>query len=136
MGALRAFFRDHRRLVVVLTAMALAMKALVPAGYMIQASPRVLSVLICADASGVGHLRRMTILLNRDGGGSVDQHGKSDSTCPFTALSMATLGGADAPLLILALAFILVRAFAPSPPPTANRLRHDRPPLRGPPFMT
>ena len=48
-------------------------------------------------------------------------------------LAMAALGGADAPLLALALAFILVVALLTAMPPPALRL-HLRPPQRGPPL--
>jgi hypothetical protein len=52
MELLRAFFRDHRRLAALLVALALCVKALVPAGYMPGAHGKVLTVEICADASG------------------------------------------------------------------------------------
>ena len=41
--------REHRRLAAILVALALCMKALVPAGFMIGASARLITVEICAD---------------------------------------------------------------------------------------
>jgi len=135
MGALRSFLHDHRRLVAVLAAMVLAMKALVPVGYMISPSSRSLTVQICADASGGSYTRQLTIPLDRNGNENADQHGKTNGVCPYSALSMTSLAGADAPLLILALAFILARAFAPARRPHFGQIRRDRPPLRGPPLL-
>jgi hypothetical protein len=135
MGALRAFLRDHRQFVIVLTAMALAMKLLIPAGYMVGASAQVLTVRICTDASDAGYVKQITIPVSSKTGGNSDEHGKSDGACPYSVMSMASLGGADATLLVLALAFILTRAFAPTYFSPLVRSRHDRPPLRGPPFM-
>ena len=135
MGALRYFTRDHRRLVVVLTAMALAMRVLVPAGYMVAEQSRVLTVSICTDASNAGHVKQMTISVNGKPSGSSDERSKSDGPCPYSALSMASPGGVDAPLLVLALAFILAASFAPSHFPSISKIRRDRPPLRGPPSL-
>jgi hypothetical protein len=135
MEALRAFLRDHRQLVLILTATALAMKMLIPAGYMVDASPRVLTVRICADASEAGYVKQITIPVSGKAGGNSDEHGKPDGACPYSVMSMASLGGADVPLLLLALAFILALGFAPFHIPPRVRSRHDRPPLRGPPFL-
>lgn len=133
MTTLRAFLHTHRRLAVLLLALALVMKALIPAGYMLGQHAKVLTVEICADASGAKVMRDIVIPQHGKPGETRGSQAKSDGTCAFSALSMASLGGADPALLALALAFILALGFAP--PATAPRRRIDRlrPPLRGPP---
>jgi hypothetical protein len=131
MDSLRAFFRDHRRLAALVVAVALAMKALVPGGYMLAPQGKVLTIAICADASG-GQLTRQ-IVLPTDG--KSGEHAKAENTCPYAALGMAALTGADAPLLALALAFILALGFAPVRPAFRASPSFLRPPLRGPPAL-
>jgi|KBSSwiStaDraftv2_1062776.scaffolds.fasta_scaffold625632_2 hypothetical protein len=136
MRALRSFLHDHRRIVAVLAAMALAMKALVAVGYMISPASRSLTVQICADASGRSYSKQLTVPFDQNGNERANQHGKADGVCPYSGVSMTSLAGADAPLLILALAFIVARALAPTRWPPLAKIHHDRPPLRGPPFPT
>lgn len=130
MGILRAFLLARRRSAMLLLALALCMKALVPAGYMVAAETRLLSVVICADASAGPVTKQIAIPMDRKHSGA--QH-KADGACAFTALGHATLGSADAALMALVLAFILALGFAAAAP---LRLAHNqtlRPPLRGPP---
>ena len=129
MHALRTFLRDHRRLAGLIVALALAMKALVPAGYMLGEQAKVLTVSICADASGGATTKQIVVPHS----GKQDEVGKSSTACPYAALGMASLPGADAALLALALTFILALGFAPVPLPRVVRGHHLRPPLRGPP---
>ena len=132
MNALRLFLRDHSRLVLLLLAMALAMKALVPSGYMIGSQSKVLTISICADTQGGSYTTQ--VVLPHGGEQSGDsQHAKDGQACPFSALAMASLAGADSVLLSLALAFILALGFAAALPPPPHRVSHLRPPLRGPP---
>lgn len=135
MQQLRILLSHNRALAVLVLALALAMKALVPAGYMAAPGAKFLSVAICADSSGGDQLKKIAIPMKGDPAGSPSDHGKPAVTCAFAALSMAALGGADAPLLALALAFILAIALLTAAPPPALRL-HLRPPLRGPPLHT
>jgi hypothetical protein len=129
MHALRTFLRTRRRLAVAIVALALAMKALVPGGYMIGQQGMVLTVGICADASGAKMTRQIVLPQS----GQADGHAKGDGSCPYAALGMAALTGADAVLLAIALGFILALGFLPvRASPRAGR-PHLRPPLRGPP---
>jgi hypothetical protein len=134
-SALHIFLSDRRHIATILAAMALAIRAIVPAGYMMGEQSRVLTVFVCADASDPGHVRQITIPVSGKTGGNSEEHGKPDGACPYSVMSMASLGGADAPLLVLALAFILALGFAPFQFPPLVGSRHDRPPLRGPPFL-
>ena len=134
MHALRAFFRTNRRLALALVALALVIKALVPAGYMLGGplgdGARVLTVAICADASG--ELATKQIAVPSDGKSG---HAKAEGTCAWGMLAMAALGGADLVLLALALAFILALGLAPSRPAARAQRTSLRPPLRGPPAL-
>ena len=129
MPALRAFLRTHRRLALGLIALALAMKALVPAGYMVAAKAHVLTVEICADTQG----RHLTQQIVVPGESKPADHAKTDGHCGWTSLASTALGGAELALLALALAFILLLGMAPVAPIREPRSQHLRPPLRGPP---
>lgn len=126
--------REHRRLAAILVALALCMKALVPAGYMVGASAKLITVEICADASGGKLTRQIAIPLEGGTGGGQSDHGKSDATCAWTALAEAAHAGADAELLVLALAFILALGFLRQAAEPVRRCCHIRPPSRGPPL--
>lgn len=139
MGSFRALIRDRRWLAMVLVV--LALKALVPGGYMPGAgdtartdgAARVLAVTICADALG-GSLTRNIVVPASDKSGEHPAHsGKAAAPCAFGALAMASLPGADALLLAAALAFVLALGFAPPAAPRLARPAHVLPPLRGPP---
>lgn len=132
MDALRLFLRDHSRLAVLLLAMALATKALVPTGYMIGSQSKVLTISICADTEGGSYTTQVVLPHGGERSGDT-QHVKDGQACPFSALAMASLAGADLILLGLALAFILALGFAAAPPPRPRRVPYLRPPLRGPP---
>ena len=132
MHAFRAFLRSHRQLAALLIAAALCMKALIPAGYMIGADARVLTVQICADS--LGHAVTKQIAIPQKGHTS-DKQSQMDGTCAFTSLGHATLGGADPIQLAIALVFILALGFAPLVTPAPRPISHLRPPLRGPPAL-
>jgi hypothetical protein len=134
MMGLRAILLGRKRLALLLIAVALAMKALVPGGYMLGAHDQVLTISICADSSGTQQTRQ--IVVPREGGekDTVSQHAKS-GPCAFSALGMAGLTGADPVLLALALAAILAIGLAPRTSPTLQPRAHLRPPLRGPPLL-
>jgi len=132
MTALRAFFLHHRRMAALLIALALAMKALVPAGFMLGGDTHVLTVQICADALGQQITQKIVLPSSHSG----EEKARSDSPCHFTALGHAMLGGADPVLLALALVFILALGFAPVLAPAPRRIAFLRPPLRGPPPLS
>jgi hypothetical protein len=129
MHRLRAFFLHHRRLAALLVALALVMKALVPAGYMLGTDTRVLTVQICADS--VGHMvtKQITVGQKTKGGQ------KADAPCAFAAYGQAMMGGTDPIQLALALLFVLALGFAPIVPVARRAIAYQRPPLRGPPAL-
>ena len=135
MGTLRAFFRDHRNMALCLVLLALCMKALVPGGFMFGEQGKMLTIEICADASGMHQSKQISVPMDGKSGQSQDVHGKAVSACPYSALSMALLAGADMVLLATALAFIIALGFLPMPARPFARASYLRPPLRGPPAL-
>lgn len=134
MYLIRIWLREHRALAAFLAVLALSVKMTLPQGYMFaETSTKVISVQMCFD--GLSH-ETVNLVIPMAGKTSTDdqrRQGKSADHCPFTALSFGSLVGADAPLLAIALAFILALGFAP-----IRRVPHEvstylRPPLRGPP---
>ena len=96
---------------------------------------KVLTVQVCADSIGQHLTTQIVIPPSGVPSGHHGDQGKGEGTCTFSALSMASLAGADAALLVLALAFILALGFAPQAPPLRERPAYLRPPLRGPPLF-
>ena len=116
--------------------MALAMKALVPAGYMVASGTRTLSIQICADSVG----QRMTkqIAVADTGANHATDTAKSDmakQACPYGGHSAPVLGGTDPWLLAAALAFIIALGVAPVAIPRPRRAGFLLPPACGPPVI-
>lgn len=134
MTRLRALIHAHARFALVLLALALVVKAVVPAGFMIApAAERFLTVTICSDATGLA--QQMKIALPSKDAGKSDRAETSAKSqhCAFAGLGHAALGGADPLLLAAAIAFILLIGLAPLAALPARALPFLRPPLRGPP---
>lgn len=135
MGSFRTFLRSNRRLAALLVALALAMKALVPAGYMLAQQTTVLSVTICADGQGKRIAHEITVPKRAGHADDVGDQGKGGGTCSWSSLATGGLGNAAPELLALALAFILALGFLPAAPPASRSLSRLRPPLRAPPLL-
>jgi len=131
MGQLRVFLHRHRTLAALLLALALCVKAIVPAGYMPGGGARFITVSICADASGGAVTRQIAIPAKGDAG---QDHARAKGLCAFAGLASAALGGSDIALLAAALAFIIALGFATRPVPAPRGAARLRPPLRGPPL--
>jgi len=132
MGALRTFLLRYRAMAFAMLALALAMKAIVPAGTMIGTESKVLTIRICDDAQiSLGAPARDVVIPMK--GEPTGKHGKVDGTCAFSTLSFAGLAGADPIQLALALLFILATCFAALALPAPRHTARLRPPLRGPP---
>lgn len=133
MARWRTLLHAHARLAMLLVVLALLVKALLPAGYMLAPSSKSFTITICADGSGEMQTRTVTVpVQNGDPGGKVD-HAQSGKGCAYSALSIASTAGADMPLLALAFAFILLIGLAPAHRRSIANPHHLRPPLRGPP---
>jgi len=137
MNSFRALSRRNGQLALVLLVLALAVKALVPAGFMISATgDRFMSVTICADASGAPRQMQIAIPGKDDGGSGHSKAADKGQPCAFSGLGHAALGGADPVLLASALAFILLMGFALRPAVPLRDIHFLRPPLRGPPSLS
>lgn len=135
MGSLRAFFRGHRTLALGLVLLALCMKVLLPGGFMLGSQGKLLTIEICGDASGTHQTKQISVPMDGKSGNDQNEPGKDGSACPYSALSMTTLAGADMLLLTTALAFIMALGFLPMPARPVARAPYIRPPLRGPPAL-
>jgi hypothetical protein len=130
-ASLRALTRSRPRLALWLIALALAVKALVPAGYMIAADkPLTLTLTVCSAQMG----ETMTVTLPMKAGHS-DKAMASDGGCAFSSLGHATAPGTDPLLLVAAIAFVLALGTAPRLLPALARRIYLQPPLRGPPAL-
>lgn len=135
MQPLRALIRDHRYFALALLVLAFCIKAAIPSGFMVSASPdTVLTVTICSDASD--GLKTMQMVIPAKERGSDHHEGKKKGEhCAFSGLAKVAVGGADAFLLALAVAFIFVLGRAPVRRLPCRQFSHLRPPLRGPPAV-
>lgn len=141
MNALRHILAQRSHAFLIAGLIALAVRALVPAGYMPDAQPKadgdiiVLSAKVC-NASGI--TRTIDIAIAREDAGDTDQgapvsHDSVQQTCAFSALAFAALGAPDAELA----APVALHTTHDAGPLVAARVAHPaylRPPLRGPPL--
>jgi hypothetical protein len=133
MQPLRALIRDNRRLALALLVMGFCLKALIPAGFMVTSSPdRVLTISICSDTTGSDEQLRIVIPGKDHTGGQSDTAQKGEP-CAFGGVAHAAISGADAILLALAFAVILILGLAPTARIPFREVLYLRPPLRGPP---
>ena len=123
----------HARLAMLLVVLALLVKALFPAGYMLTPSSKSFTVTVCADGSGEMQARTVTVPVQNGGHDGAADQAQSGKGCAYSALSIASTAVADMPLLVLALAFILLVGLAHAPQLSVANPHHLRPPLRGPP---
>ena len=130
---LRALLLCHRALAILVVALALCLKAMVPAGYMVQQGAKVLTVAMCMDSTGQAMTRTIVLPVKGLPGESAAKHAEAGKACAWSSLAMVSLAGADIALLALALAFILALGLAPAPLRLVRRAHYLRPPLRGPP---
>jgi hypothetical protein len=135
--AFRRVLIGHYRLAAMLVAIALLMKLVVPAGYMVSGEHGRFQVMLC---SGVAP-RAMTLdVMAQHAGmthhGPAKQHeqgSKAEMPCAFAGLALHAIGGADPILLAVALAFVAALALCPTLPVAPRARAYVRPPLRGPP---
>ena len=126
----RRFILDRPRLAAALIALALAMKLLVPTGFMPVTGPGQIMVLVCTEF-GPKH-----VAIEVPGvPAKPDDGAKMDQPCAFAGLGLAWLPGADPVLLAGALAFILALGCVAAVVPRLERIPYLRPPLRGPPLI-
>lgn len=121
----------QRRLAVLLCVATLALKLLVPTGFMIGSQHGRITIELC---SGVQPPTTAMAGMHGDmpDHGKQD-HGKAEMPCAFSGLSAASLGAVDPIQLAVLIAFIMAIGVSPAVLPAVARRSYLRPPLRGPP---
>ncbi|QTD56089.1 DUF2946 family protein [Parasphingorhabdus cellanae] len=116
---------------VALFTLALAMKALVPHGYMISADSQTMTVKIC---NGVGDTEStVTIPMGTDGSDHDNGSNMTGKACSSSSVSQSAMTVTDPVQLAIALGFILLAGLLVRTAMPSERLTRLRPPLRGPP---
>lgn len=142
MGIWRAFLFRQPRVAVVIIAVAMFAKALVPQGYMVMPSNGAITVSLCfgqgsqmvaldlgKEADGVRYAD------GAKGGGDHEDGKNAHPPCAFSGLSMAAALGAAPALLGLAIAYIMALGLLPVVPRAQHAPSRLRPPLRAPPVL-
>ena len=133
MTSLRRLLLDHRTLALWLAALALAVRLLVPAGFMVG---RVDGRPVLQVCSGYGPVAPMAMAHgghHGSGGHREADHPATDMPCPYGALAQAATTPVDPALLVFAIAIAMPLAARTKPRPALRDRAHLRPPLRGPP---
>lgn len=136
MMRMRSWMRAHGWLAMMIVVMALCLRAFIPQGMMIGSASTLLTVQICSDGSSTDTVQ-IAVPRNTAGDGAGGDHdgrsGDHATPCAFSSLAMDALGGADALVLAVAIAFVMALGFAPVTSVLRAPLSYLRPPLRGPP---
>jgi len=131
MSGIRAFLRDRKGVIVLLLALTLALRALLPTGYMANSSPNGLTIELCSGVAG------KTVTLALPGAPKQDHGDKSGAAmpCAFSALGFDGAAAVDPVLLTLAIAFVLATGWRFLSRFAASRREPLRPPSHGPPSI-
>ena len=116
----------------------MALRLVIPTGYMVSNDHGRVAITLCSgvvaqqpsmtmDMPGMDHAMPEH--------GRSKEHGKTEMPCAFSSLSAQVLAGADAVLLIAALALVAAMALHAVPRPRIPATPYLRPPLRGPPLF-
>jgi hypothetical protein len=132
---MRAITFQQRPLVMVILALALFVRAVIPAGYMVAPSSLKLTVQVCADGVSGQTTVQIEVPLSKGGQRDKSDHGQKNGPCAFSALSMASMAQDHRPLSIVALATIVATIITNGAPHLQQQAHHLRPPLRGPPLF-
>jgi hypothetical protein len=135
MASFRILILDHRKIALVLLTLALCVKALVPAGFMVERKAMVLTLSICADGFGARMTQQMVIPMKSDPASHQGDQSKRDGSCGFTSLGFGALAAVDPALLAVALLFILALGFASVAERRLVAPRRLLPPGHGPPLF-
>ncbi|RZM31566.1 MAG: hypothetical protein EOP67_32340 [Sphingomonas sp.] len=138
MSLVRALFRLHPSLAGLLIAVALAVKMLVPTGYMPVADATGIKLQLCPGAMATAEApAAMAHHAMATPSADHREHmpaSKAEMPCAFAGLAAPVLAAVDAILLAVAVAYVAavaVRTASRTAPPMLSRLR---PPLRAPPL--
>lgn len=117
----------------VLFMLALAMKALVPNGYMVSADSQTITIKICnglGDAEQTIDIPMNTNTNDHDSGSNM-----TSEACSSSSVSQSTMTTIDPVQLSLALSFIMLIGLVVQTAILSGRSPRLRPPLRGPPLF-
>ncbi|HEX8446801.1 MAG TPA: hypothetical protein VF649_09315 [Sphingomonas sp.] len=135
--AIRRLFPHRPMLSAGIILLALLMKLLVPAGYMVGGSAGAVRIVPCSGLAPAGPIAPTTMSVMTMPGMAhhpdAPDHARPDMPCAFAALTAPSLAGADPVLLAGAIAFIVMAAAPQITPRTWTVPAFLRPPLRGPP---
>ena len=144
MAILRRLILTHKAAALLAIAIALAMKAIVPAGFMPMLVEGRVVIALCPGSSPAVTMAHPAAMAHHEmpavqhGGPSkpdTPQHDNKPQPCAFAGLTAPSLAGADPVVLAGAIAFVLalgVQIVVALPTIRPARLR---PPLRGPPVI-
>jgi hypothetical protein len=132
MDRIRQYFNTRPSVAVLLIALALAMKVLVPAGYMLAPSSKFLTVLVCSGTNMDPVTIKVPMAPTAPDTGESETADKT--VCAFSGLGHAGLAATDPVLLAAAILFILALGLLPVRPVLRAIPAYLRPPLRGPPL--
>ncbi|MBD8617586.1 hypothetical protein IFT67_01470 [Sphingomonas sp. CFBP 13728] len=143
MAGFRRLFLDHGTLSAWLIVCALAMKILVPAGFMPVVSGGTVTIQICggtAPTTMVTMIAKATMMAKTMPGMMHHQdkgdHQSREMPCAFSGLSAPSLAAVDPLLLAIAIAFIVAMGFRRTSTTPVAAPAYLRPPLRGPPRVS
>ena len=138
----RRLIRDYRAVAALLVALALALRLLVPAGYMPMIAQGSVVLAICDGAGPVTitapAARTPMAGMHHHSGTPADAApvpSKPASACAFADLSTPAMASVDAVLLVAAIAYAVALAIRRVVPLRVREHGHLRPPLRGPPAL-
>ncbi|MGP7796075.1 DUF2946 family protein [Sphingomonas sp. CLY1604] len=134
MLSLRHLLLDRRRLVFLLALTALAVKLLVPSGFMVgvvdgRAMLQVCSGVMPVEPEPMAHMHHRTATHDDR------QHPAAEMPCPYAALAQAADTPIDPLVLAVALAFALALGLRIVAGPRVTAAPHLRPPSRAPPIL-
>ena len=127
---LRRFLLDHRSLAVTIIAVAMALRILVPTGFMIGAEGGAITLEMC---SGTGPMKMVMGMPGMEHHQEKSDHQGKEMPCAFSAIATDSLAATDASLLAMAIAFIIATTFRIDIKRVVRERPYLRPPLRGPP---
>ena len=120
----------------------LAMRLLIPAGYMPTTDGRI-AITLCPDSGDVrpvmtkmGHHHATTGHPNKHHGQHDDGAGHDAPVCAYAGVATPVLGGVVVGFAALLPLPVAIELLAIPPPPLVRTFLHLRPPLRGPPTPT
>ncbi|VXC86093.1 hypothetical protein [Sphingomonas sp. AX6] len=129
MGTLRTFITSHSASIALLLACVLALKLLIPTGYM--PAPGQLAIQLCTGEDV------RTVLIDRDGQRIPDGQPHQASAampCAYAGLVAPLLSATPPALLVVAILFMLATGIRLASVPTRQRAVPPRPPGRAPPL--